>query len=192
MESHWQTAEFSAEQECMTSILPEPIYCWKWSFFSKNDCSLCFSFILSVDCFFFYKYKQKCEQVIKSIKSKLLAVTRIFCIHCICVFMNITKNTRQAFTPATMISCPFSLCCMTKNYWMWTEMGLYSLGLYLLEVKVLKWLANSQIALRQPEDVFLTNVWCLAKTVYPSISHMNIICISEALDIGFAELKRNF
>lgn len=27
MESHWQTAEFSAEQECMTSTLPEPIYC---------------------------------------------------------------------------------------------------------------------------------------------------------------------
>lgn len=27
MESHWQTAEFSAEQDYLTSSLPEPIYC---------------------------------------------------------------------------------------------------------------------------------------------------------------------
>lgn len=26
MESHWQTAEFSAQQDCRTSSLPEPIY----------------------------------------------------------------------------------------------------------------------------------------------------------------------
>lgn len=27
MDSHWQTAEFSAEQDYLTSSLPEPIYC---------------------------------------------------------------------------------------------------------------------------------------------------------------------
>lgn len=27
MESHWQTAEFCAEQDYLTSSLPEPIYC---------------------------------------------------------------------------------------------------------------------------------------------------------------------
>lgn len=27
MECRWQTAEFTAEQEYMTSSLPEPIYC---------------------------------------------------------------------------------------------------------------------------------------------------------------------
>lgn len=32
MECHWQTAEFSAEQDYMTSSLPEPIYCWIWTY----------------------------------------------------------------------------------------------------------------------------------------------------------------
>lgn len=40
MESHWQTAEFSAEQDYLTSSLPEPIYCWRLlAIFVSANCS---------------------------------------------------------------------------------------------------------------------------------------------------------